>query len=82
MQRMCLASAPSLVRQCHPSINGLTDDLTVVLDRAILKKIVESFLMFFAKILGVVGVGAPLVRLGWRPPGLSVPLPPLSSPAP
>jgi len=31
---------------------------------------------------GVVGVAAPLVRLGWRPPGLSVPLPPLSSPAP
>jgi len=31
---------------------------------------------------GVVGLGAPLVRLGWRPPGLSVPLPPLSSPAP
>jgi len=31
---------------------------------------------------GVVGVGAPLVQLGWRPPGLSVPLPPLSSPAP
>jgi len=30
------------------------------------------------KNLGV--VGAPLVRLGWRPPGLSVPLPPLSSP--
>jgi len=30
----------------------------------------------------VVGVGAPLVLLGWRPPGLSVPLPPLSSPAP
>jgi len=28
------------------------------------------------------GVGAPLVRMGWRPPGLSVPLPPLSSPAP
>jgi len=23
-------------------------------------------------------MGAPLVRLGWRPPGLSVPLPPLS----
>jgi len=31
---------------------------------------------------GVVRVGAPLVRLGWRPPGLSVPLPLLSSPAP
>jgi len=31
---------------------------------------------------GVVGVGAPLVRLGWRQPGLLVPLPPLSSPAP
>jgi len=31
---------------------------------------------------GVVGVGAPLVRLGWRPPGLSVPLPSLSSSAP
>jgi len=31
---------------------------------------------------GVVEVGAPLVRLGWRPLGLSVPLPPLSSPAP
>jgi len=31
---------------------------------------------------GVVAVGAPLVRLGWRPPRLSVPLPPLSSPAP
>jgi len=31
---------------------------------------------------GVVGVRAPLVLLGWRPPGLSVPLPPLSSPAP
>jgi len=31
---------------------------------------------------GVVGVGAPLVWLGWRPPGLPVPLPPLSSPAP
>jgi len=30
---------------------------------------------------GVVG-WAPLVRLGWRPPGLSVSLPPLSSPAP
>jgi len=30
----------------------------------------------------VVGVGAPLVRLGWRPPGLSVFLPLLSSPAP
>jgi len=30
----------------------------------------------------VVGVGAPLVRLGWHPPELSVPLPPLSSPAP
>jgi len=27
-------------------------------------------------------MGAPLVRMGWRPPGLSVPLPPLSSPAP
>ena len=27
-------------------------------------------------------VGAPLVRMGWRPPGLSVPLPPLSSPTP
>jgi len=26
--------------------------------------------------------GALLVRLGWRSPGLSVPLPPLSSPAP
>ena len=26
-------------------------------------------------------MGAPLVRLGWRPPGLFVPLPPLSSPA-
>jgi len=26
--------------------------------------------------------GAPLVWLGWRPPGLSVPLPPLSSLAP
>jgi len=31
---------------------------------------------------GIVGVGAPLVWLGSRPPGLSVPLPPLSSPAP
>ena len=31
---------------------------------------------------GVVEVGALLVWLGWRPPGLSVPLPPLSSPAP
>jgi len=31
---------------------------------------------------GVVRIGAPLVRLGRRPPGLSVPLPPLSSPAP
>jgi len=31
---------------------------------------------------GVMGVGAPLVRMGWHPPGLSVPLPPLSSPAP
>jgi len=30
----------------------------------------------------VVGVEAPLVRLGWRPRGLLVPLPPLSSPAP
>jgi len=29
----------------------------------------------------VMGVGAPLVRMGWRPPRLSVPLPPLSSPA-
>jgi len=29
---------------------------------------------------GVMGVGAPLVRLGWHPLGLSVPLPPLSSP--
>ena len=28
------------------------------------------------------GVETPLVRKGWRPPGLSVPLPPLSSPAP
>ena len=28
-----------------------------------------------------VGVGAPLLRLGWQPPGLSVSLPPLSSPA-
>jgi len=27
-------------------------------------------------------VGAPLVRMGQHPPGLSVPLPPLSSPAP
>jgi len=27
-------------------------------------------------------VGLPLARLGWRPPGLSVPLPPFSSPAP
>jgi len=32
--------------------------------------------------LGVVGVGTPLVRLGCRPPGLSVPLPPLSFSAP
>jgi len=31
---------------------------------------------------GVVGVGALLVRLGWHQPGLAVPLPPLSSPAP
>jgi len=31
---------------------------------------------------GVMGVGAPLVRMGWRPPGLSVPLPPLSPRAP
>jgi len=31
---------------------------------------------------GVVEVGVPLVRLGWRQPGLSVPLPPLSSSAP
>jgi len=31
---------------------------------------------------GVMGVWAPLVQMGWRPPGLSVPLPPLSSPAP
>jgi len=31
---------------------------------------------------GVMGVGAPLVQMGWRPPGLSVLLPPLSSPAP
>jgi len=30
----------------------------------------------------VVWVGALLVRLEWRPPGLSVPLPPLSSLAP
>jgi len=30
----------------------------------------------------VVGVGAPLVWLGWHPPRLLVPLPPLSSPAP
>ena len=29
-----------------------------------------------------IGVGLPLVRLGWRPPGLSVPLPPFSSSAP
>jgi len=28
---------------------------------------------------GVVGMGAPLVRLGWCPPGLSVPLPPYKS---
>jgi len=34
------------------------------------------------KTWGVVGVGAPLVRLGWRRPVLSVPLPPLSFPAP
>ena len=27
-------------------------------------------------------MGAPLVWIGWRPPGLSVPLPPLSFPAP
>ena len=27
-------------------------------------------------------MGAPLVRMGWRPPGLLVPLPPSSSPAP
>ena len=27
-------------------------------------------------------MGLPLVRLGWRPPGLSVPLPPFSSSAP
>jgi len=31
---------------------------------------------------GVMGVGAPLVQMGWRPARLSVPLPPLSSPAP
>jgi len=31
---------------------------------------------------GIMGVGAPLVRMGWRPPRLSVSLPPLSSPAP
>ena len=31
---------------------------------------------------GVMGVGAPLVWVGWRPPRLSVPLPPLSSLAP
>jgi len=31
---------------------------------------------------GVVGVGAPLVRMGLRLPELSVPLPPLSFPAP
>ena len=31
---------------------------------------------------GFVAVGAPLVRMVWRPPGLSVPLPPLSSPTP
>ena len=28
------------------------------------------------------GMRAPLVQMGWHPPGLSVPLPPLSSPAP
>jgi len=31
---------------------------------------------------GIIEVGAPLVRMGWRPPGLSVPLHALSSPAP
>jgi len=30
----------------------------------------------------VLGVGVPLFWLGWRPPGLSVPLHPLSSRAP
>ena len=30
----------------------------------------------------VMGVGLPLVRLGWCPPGLSVPLPPFSFSAP
>jgi len=32
--------------------------------------------------MGGYGRGAPLVWMGWRPPELSVPLPPLSSPVP
>jgi len=34
------------------------------------------------KKMGGVGVGASLVRMGWRPLRLPVPLPPLSPPAP
>jgi len=37
---------------------------------------------FGVKNEGVMGMGVPLVRTGWRPPGLSLPLRPLSSPAP
>jgi len=31
---------------------------------------------------GIMGMGAPLLRMEWHPHGLLVPLPPLSSPAP
>jgi len=34
------------------------------------------------KNMGVMGVGASLVRMGWRPLGLPEPLPPSSPPAP
>jgi len=39
---------------------------------------IDLYYMFSCQIVS----WAPLVQLGWHPPGLSVPLPPLSSPAP
>ena len=63
-------------------LSGAEPQHIVILRLSKVKEQRFSIYNLFLFIGEIMGVGLPLVRLGWRPPGLSVPLPPFSSSAP